>query len=186
MLKFATGDVVETVAQAAVPLELKWLSMGNSAFKGHAEALGLIVQHFRAETLDLCECEMGSACVVSISRHLQQVKKLDLREGNVGDEGVQALAAAIERGSALEELKLESNPYADAGISALAKAIVHENCKLKELDVSNNGARNQSVLVAAFQSPASRLQRLRGHSGTDGAAAANIPRTVGKTFVKPL
>jgi len=96
-------------------------------YGGLADALKLATSMTSLELSDLhMDGEMAAAFFGRLGkRDLPRVKSLSLRQNDLGDKGVAALAAAAERKALpnLEQLDLRRNAIGDAGMKRLATAV---------------------------------------------------------------
>ena len=103
----------------------------------HAEGLAGLLQVLESRDsvtkLNLFNVEIGDAGAAMIAAHVRarrawttQLAELNVGEGDVGDEGVLALAGALELGGCplLTSLNVEGVELQDASIAALARALV--------------------------------------------------------------
>jgi uncharacterized protein (TIGR02996 family) len=89
--------------------------------KDHIRALAGCVRLARLDALDLNYGKLGAgrAELLFSSPHLGRLRLLDLGNNNIGQSGVQALAAATPRLSGLRLLALDDNNLGDTGATTL-------------------------------------------------------------------
>ena len=75
-----------------------------------------------------------------------ELKRLNLSNNNITDEGVKHLATALTHTNCtLNSLDLSLNNITDEGVKHLATALTHTNCKLNSLDLENNNITDKAV-----------------------------------------
>jgi Ran GTPase-activating protein (RanGAP) involved in mRNA processing and transport len=94
------------------------------------------------EELYLCENQLGNEGIEAIADGLvanQTLKKLDLRSNGIEVEGALAISSVLKKSTSLTTLSLGMNQVGDLGAAALAQGLLHGDCVLRELDLSDNG-----------------------------------------------
>eukprot|EP00300_Choanocystis_sp_HF-7_P025979 c2840_g1_i1.p1 GENE.c2840_g1_i1~~c2840_g1_i1.p1 ORF type:complete len:314 (+),score=88.28 c2840_g1_i1:81-1022(+) len=113
--------------------------------------------------------------------HNTSLENLNLDVGNVGDEGVRALASALRTNTSLKTLSLASNHIGNSGAEALAN-VLRTNASLGWLSLSGNniGDEGARVLADALRTNASLkdLDLASNNVGDEGASTfADVLRT---------
>lgn len=109
--------------------------------------------------ISMRECFLRKDGAIEFANALQinpalQLRRLNLSQNYVEDEGAKALAAALKAHDNLEDVNLSGNSIGDDGIGALADALKGKR-SLKVLDLSNNsfsdtGAKKIAELVKSL------------------------------------
>lgn len=114
--------------------------------KNEVEAIADALKLNRTLKSLIFEAIANNAANIDINRALplakvletnESLQKLDLKYGNIGDEGSIAFAKALESNSTLKILELHRNQIGSEGAQALARALV-SNSTLIKLDLQNN------------------------------------------------
>lgn len=114
--------------------------------KNEVEAIADALKLNRTLKSLIFEASPNNAANIDINRALplakvletnESLQKLDLKYGNIGDEGSIAFAKALESNSTLKILELHRNQIGSEGAKALARALV-SNSTLIKLDLQNN------------------------------------------------
>uniref|UniRef100_A0A7S2LFI3 Uncharacterized protein n=1 Tax=Skeletonema marinoi TaxID=267567 RepID=A0A7S2LFI3_9STRA len=98
----------------------------------------------------------GLACSSSLTDGV-----LDLRDNDIGDTGLQALASSLASNGKVRELHLARNDIGDTGLEALVNLLAH-NRALRVLSISGNTAITKIGVRAISRSLQSRKCRLEG------------------------
>ncbi|KAK1735903.1 leucine-rich repeat protein [Skeletonema marinoi] len=92
----------------------------------------------------------GLACNSSLT-----IGELYLRDNDIGDRGLQALASSLASNGKVQELNLSNNNIGDKGVEALAESLAH-NRALRVLSISENAAITEIGVRAISRSLQSR------------------------------
>jgi len=101
-----------------------------------------VVVHSRLETLGLQNSAISEAganeLATALAGDAAPIQHLNLSVNGCGDEGIVALARALQSNTTLVSLDIEDNAICDVGATALAQGLTH-NVALEKLDLHNNG-----------------------------------------------
>ena len=92
--------------------------------------------------------EERKASIVRLGLGCSQDTSLSLVGMSISDTGAVAIAQVIHHNCTLKELYLSNNNISDAGAVAIAQ-VIHHNCTLKELNLSNNNISNAGAVALA-------------------------------------
>jgi hypothetical protein len=142
--------------------------------KGFAERFGA-VKHLDYDGLYWAEDEAKAVASVIASGAAPKLRKLELSEDDIGDEGTRALAKALPSAMALKELDLNTCGIGDNGVRALA-GVLPSLTAIKDLDLSEYyRIGNEGVLALAKALPSlTALKKLNlgdNKIGDEGARA---------------
>ncbi|XP_051763715.1 NACHT, LRR and PYD domains-containing protein 12-like isoform X4 [Ctenopharyngodon idella] len=126
---------------------------------------GLKDPHCKLEKLTLFDCNItaeGCAALASALRSNSHLRKVDLSENKIGDEGLMLLSDGLKDPHCkLEKLKLYDCNITDEGCAALTSAL-RSNSHLRELNLSDDkiGDGGLTLLSDGLQDPHCKLEKL--------------------------
>ncbi|EQC42330.1 hypothetical protein SDRG_00069 [Saprolegnia diclina VS20] len=180
----ATDDL-PPIASAVTAARIRHLSIdlqpGNIAVdedERHGSAILAMLSSLQClQSLDLSSMLLPS--VEAVLTVLPQLAHLGLSENDLHDDGVMALATALQRCRRLRSLRLRRQGCSDAGAIALASAL-STTPSLRTLDVSGNCIGSKGGAVLAAEIPRLLEVNLSNNQiGYEGALALSrmVPRT---------
>ncbi|DBA99337.1 TPA: RNA-DNA hybrid ribonuclease [Trebouxia sp. C0006] len=160
--KFGREGVQELVDGIKENSTLQKLDLENKGIssKGAASIAAAIHGHQSLQQLVLAHNHLSDEGVRLLQPALALLRRLDLRECNIGSQGAQCIATALRETDSLEVLRLDDNPLAEQGGSTLA-AGVWQCQSLRELHLCNTGIGDEGLSRLAQALPhASQLTYL--------------------------
>ena len=87
----------------------------------------------------ICGGAAGASAIAAALPSALYLKKLNLYQNHIGDDGCRALALALETNQVLEWLHIGNNDFGDDGVFTIAQCLRLQNNTLQFLDLSHNG-----------------------------------------------
>lgn len=91
----------------------------------------------------------GAAMAQALAGATQGLRRLDLADNVLGEQGSIALAHCVAVQPKLEAAKLGDLGAGDRGVEALCAALAHSGCPLRELDLSSNEVTETAAMALA-------------------------------------
>lgn len=118
---------------------------------------------------------MGDLAAHALAAMLNQnrtIESLNLSYQNLGPEGITMICKALEKSKSLVSLRLRGNNAGPEGASPIARLIKRNLCRLRYVDVSNNGLAISGVhtITAALKARAAEILRLQASSSAAAGA----------------
>ncbi|KAL0055523.1 hypothetical protein WJX82_001476 [Trebouxia sp. C0006] len=152
-------ELVDGIKENSTLQKLDLENKGISS-KGAASIAAAIHGHQSLQQLVLAHNHLSDEGVRLLQPALALLRRLDLRECNIGSQGAQCIATALRETDSLEVLRLDDNPLAEQGGSTLA-AGVWQCQSLRELHLCNTGIGDEGLSRLAQALPhASQLTYL--------------------------
>nr|XP_049616912.1 NACHT, LRR and PYD domains-containing protein 12 isoform X4 [Syngnathus scovelli] len=144
-------------------LDLSWNDLGDDGLE--ALAAGLAKPQCTLQVLRLDECKLSKKSCDALASVLSSscsLRKLDLSNNDLGDDGLEALAAGLAKPQCtLQVLRLNSCNLSEKSCDALA-SVLSSSCSLRKLDLSWNdlGDDGLEALAAGLAKPQCTFQVL--------------------------
>ncbi|CAK8693907.1 unnamed protein product [Clavelina lepadiformis] len=150
-------------------LNVSLCDIGYVGVKSLSEAIEHLPQPI--DEIYLTENNVGDDGALSLSKCLRNIRRLNVRNCDIGDVGVESLSEAIEHlPQPIDEVNLSGNEFGDDGALSLSKCLHNiRRLNLWNCDIGDVGVKSLSEAIEHLPQPIDEINLSGNEFGDDGA-----------------